>query len=138
MSHAEAEALARDWFRALDVHAPLADVRKFLHHSNLRMVFPEATLTSIEEFDAWYEGVIRIFFDEAHEHVTVAPLDEDGHYAVTVEWSAHTWDPPAARSAFIHMLAKQTWQVLPDDAGELRIRDYVVDALEPFPDHDER
>ena len=111
-------------------------MREYLDHARLRMVFPEATLTSIEEFDAWYEGVIRIFFDEAHENVTVAPLGDDGRYSVTVEWSAHTWNPPAARSTFIHMLAKQTWQVLPDDAGELRIRDYVVDALEPFPDND--
>lgn len=137
MSHAEAEALARDWFRALDVHAPLADVRKFLHHSNLRMVFPEATLTSIEAFDEWYEGVIRIFFDEAHEHVTVVPIDDDGRYAVTVEWSAQTWTPPSARSAHIHMLARQTWRMSPDENGTLRIDEYVVDALEPFPDHDE-
>jgi hypothetical protein len=70
------EALAKRWYAALDTHEPTQTLVDMLDPTDLKMVFPEATLSGVEGFIGWYEGVIRIFFDEVHkvESVTL-PLD---------------------------------------------------------------
>ncbi len=58
--------MAEAWYRKLDVHAPMVDVLPMLSEDGLEMRFPEATLTTMAEFEGWYQRVIRIFFDEVH------------------------------------------------------------------------
>ena len=58
--------MVTDWYNALDVHEAQVEVQKYVSEGELEMVFPEATLRSLAEFEGWFQGVIRIFFDEVH------------------------------------------------------------------------
>jgi hypothetical protein len=72
---AEIRALVYDWYRKLDVHAPVEEILPALAE-DATMVFPESTLSGLDAFKAWYQGgsagsalpgVINLFFDERHE-----------------------------------------------------------------------
>lgn len=129
-------AMVRNWYAALDTHEPVATLVNMLSASEVQMVFPEATLAGVEAFIGWYEGVIRIFFDEAHhvESVTVEKTDEDAaNIKVVVRWEASRWNPPAARSERLIVLAYQSWIVRFDADGTPRIATYIVDRLEYLP-----
>ena len=105
--------LAAQWYRKLDVHAPMVEVLPYLAEEGLEMQFPEATLTTLAEFEGWYQRVIRIFFDEVHTLKEVKTVLE-GSMAkvhVVVEWQASVWNPPAAKSDRIVLDADQTWIV---------------------------
>ncbi|WP_202919303.1 nuclear transport factor 2 family protein [Saccharothrix deserti] len=124
-----------DWYRALDEHATEEEVLGYLVDTNPEMTFPEGKLTSVEEFLGWYRTVVNRFFDEVHE-VTEVKSSIRGDVAdvkVRVNWQARIWNPPAPTSQWLGFDADQTWQVVRDDAGRLRIRSYVVDALHPMP-----
>lgn len=130
------EALARRWYAALDTHEPTATLVAMLDPTTLTMVFPEATLDGLDGFVGWYEGVIRIFFDEAHhvESVTVgAETDAGTEVAVVVRWEASRWKAPAPRSERIALLATQTWTVAFGADGQPRITRYTVDRLDYLP-----
>src|SRR5262249_53812122 len=64
LSEAEVRQLVVDWYRKLDVHAPVDEYRQLLADDGLEMRFPEATLHGFSAFRDWYERVVRIFFDE--------------------------------------------------------------------------
>ena len=85
------------------------------------MEWPELPTHGHDEFTVWYEKVTRRFFDEVHTIKSVEPtIDDDGQRAdvkVVVNWGAHVWEPPAAKSIYLHMDAFQTWEVV-RDAGE--------------------
>jgi hypothetical protein len=57
---------AIDWYRALDVHVPLADALEFLLDDGLEMRFPETTARGHGGFTDWYKAVTNRFFDEKH------------------------------------------------------------------------
>ena len=130
------EALAKRWYAALDTHEPTQTLVDMLDKTDLKMVFPEATLSSVEEFVVWYEGVIRIFFDEVHkvESVTLG-AEKDGRIQtkVAVHWEASRWNPPAAKSDRILLTAFQTWEVTFNETGEAKVAKYTVDKLEYLP-----
>src|SRR4051794_17229840 len=115
LTEAEVKRLVADWYRGLDVHAPTVEMLPMLTEQGLEMRFPEATLRGLAEFDGWYNGVVRIFFDEAHtvEKLEVA-LSADKLQAqvkLVVLWEASRWKAPAARSERLGMDAAQTWVV---------------------------
>lgn len=134
----EVRQMVLDWYRALDVHEPLVDVLQYVSESELEMVFPEATLSSLADFEGWYQTVIRVFFDEVH---TMKELDislsNNGTQAdvkLVVYWEASRWNPPAARSERLMMDAYQTWTVKRSPAsGKAVITRYVVDELKLKP-----
>jgi hypothetical protein len=129
---AEIEAFAVDWYRKLDGHAPMVEVLPMLSPDGLRMAFPEAALGGLAAFEGWYQGVIRIFFDEAHKVTLVKPTIKGATAVVKiiVRWEASRWKPPAARSERIVLDAFQTWKVRRSAAtGGLEITEYVVDRL---------
>jgi hypothetical protein len=131
-SAAEVQALAAAWYRQLDVHAPLVDVLPLLADDELEMKFPEATLHGVAAFEGWYEGVIRIFFDEVHTLKSVqSRADDEGVTAkVVVHWEASRWNPPAATSDRIKLDAFQTWRVIRSPiTGKAVISQYTVDEL---------
>ncbi len=66
LSQAEIEAFVAAWYRKLDVHAPWEELQPLVAEQGLEMQFPEGTISGVEGFRNWYEGVIRIFFDEVH------------------------------------------------------------------------
>lgn len=130
----EVEKMVVDWYKALDVHEPQVTVQQYVSEGELEMVFPEATLTTLAEFEGWYQGVIRIFFDEVHTMQELnVELSSDGSQAdvkLVVYWEASRWAPPAAKSERLMMDAYQTWVVKRSPAsGKPVITRYVVDEL---------
>ncbi len=134
LTEAEVDEMVRDWYRALDVHKPMVDVLPFVSDGELEMVFPEATLRSLAEFEGWYQGVIRIFFDEVHTmqelNITLSPDKSRADIKLVVLWEASRWKPPAAKSERLIMDAYQTWVVKRSPtSGKPVVTKYVVDEL---------
>lgn len=128
----EIQELAAEWYRKLDVHAPLVEVLPLLAEDGVEMKFPEASLRGLAEFEGWFERVIRIFFDEVHrlKEVTVKLNGDTADVHVVVEWQASVWNPPAANSARIMLDADQTWVVKRSPkTGKAVIATYIVNSL---------
>ena len=52
---------------------------------------------------------------------------------LVVNWQAHVWNPPAAKSKWLGFDALQTWMVTRDKkTGKAAIAAYVVDKLDPM------
>ena len=129
---AEIQKLAAQWYRKLDVHAPVEEVLPLLAEDDLEMVFPEATLSGTAEFEGWYEKVTHVFFDEVHtlKRVDFENTDEGAVVKVVVRWEASVWNPPAATSERIKLDAYQTWLVTRSPITEKAvISRYTVDEL---------
>ncbi len=131
----EIEDFAADWYRKLDIHAP-SDALVAMVADDVELQLPEGPVRGAEAFRAWYEGVIRIFFDEIHvlERVTVSWKEQRALVRVLVNWQARRWSPPAARSQWIGFDADQEWEMVRSAAtGRPVIARYVVNALTPMP-----
>jgi hypothetical protein len=131
------ETLAHRWYAALDTHEPTQTLVDMLDKTDLKMVFPEATLSGVEGFVGWYEGVIRIFFDEVHKVESVklgAEKNGRTEVEVAVHWEASRWNAPAAKSDRILLTAFQTWEVTFNETGEAKVAKYTVDRLEYLPE----
>lgn len=136
LTEAELTQFAKDWYRKLDVHAPLEEYVPLLAEAGVEMVFPEATVKGFEGFKGWYERVIALFFDEVHTVKQVKPAGsgEKVEVKVVVKWEASRWNPPAAKSERIILDAYQTWTVVRSPkTGKPAILRYVVDSLEYAP-----
>ena len=137
LTHAEVEKLVLDWYQALDVHAPMVELLPMLSTETLRMKFPEATLTSLVDFESWYQRVIRTFFDEVHTmkelNITVSPDGQHADVTLVVYWEASVWSPPDRLSKRLMMDAAQTWVVQRGVQQQPVITSYVVDELRPKP-----
>jgi len=132
LMESEVQELAAQWYQKLDVHAPLVELIPLLGEDGVEMKFPEATLRGLAEFEGWYQGVIRIFFDEVHRVKEVAAKikGDTADVHVVVEWQASVWKPPAARSARIMLDADQTWIVKRSSkTGKAVIGTYIVNSL---------
>ncbi|MBI2372510.1 MAG: nuclear transport factor 2 family protein [Deltaproteobacteria bacterium] len=128
------EKLAREWYDGLDVHAPMLSLIPMLSgDGDLEMKFPEATLKGLAAFEGWYQGVIRIFFDEVHTVKEVNSEiggDDTARVKVVVRWEASRWVPPARYSDRIKLDAYQTWTVKYSDKVQAPvIVTYSVDEL---------
>jgi hypothetical protein len=139
LTEQEIRAFAEEWYRKLDVHAPLADFLPLLADEDLEMRFPEGIERGHAGFSHWYERVIRLFFDEVHtvkEVGVMAEPDPGGTVPVrvVVNWQARTWDPPAPKSASLGFDAYQTWAVRRSArTRQPEVVTYIVDSLEPMP-----
>ncbi len=125
------EQLAIDWYRKLDVHAPMVELLPMLADEELEMVFPEATVYGYAGFEGWFQRVIRIFFDEVHtvKKVEAQLNGEMATVAVVVQWEASVWNAPEAYSKRIKLDAYQTWDVRLGITGQPVITKYTVDKL---------
>lgn len=135
LTETSVRALAADWYRLLDVHAPMVDVLPLLGDAP-EMVFPEVTLTSLAGFESWYQRVIRLFFDEVHTlKVCTATVHGDtARVKVIVQWEASVWQPPEATSRRIRLDADQDWTVaISPRTGRPVITRYVVNGLSYHP-----
>lgn len=132
LTESEVRKLVAEWYRKLDVHAPLLEVLPLLAEEGVEMKFPGAILHGWVDFESWYEKVIRIFFDEVHrlKDVTVTLNSDTADVHVIVEWQASVWNPPAANSARVAMDADQTWVVKKSPkTGKAVISAYIVNSL---------
>ena len=132
LSEQELHDFAVEWYRALDVHKPAAEVLTMVAE-DAEFEFPEITTHGHREFvDNWYEVVIRRFFDEVHTVKEVVPsgAGDRKDVKVVVNWQAKVWDPPEPNSKWLGMDAYQTWQVRrsPTTGRPVIVR-YVVDDL---------
>ena len=133
LTNTEIKKLATEWYRKLDVHAPIAEVTPLLASKGLEMKFPEATLRNYSEFEGWYNRVTRLFFDEVHQvkEVTSTIKGEGADVKVVVHWEASVWNPPAAKSERIKLDAYQTWYVARSpETDQPVIVEYGVDKFE--------
>ncbi|MBK8271375.1 MAG: nuclear transport factor 2 family protein [Planctomycetes bacterium] len=135
-SRADIDAFVADWYHQLDVHAP-AEQLASLVADQVEMQFPEGWCVGSRHSAPWYEGVIRIFFDELHivTHVGFSWRDDRYLLDVVVNWQARRWNPPAPRSEWIGFDAYQRWELIraPGNDGRLAIARYIVDELRPMP-----
>ncbi len=134
-SRAEIEAFVADWYRKLDIHAPAEELISMVA-DQVEMQFPDGTVRGVEEFRAWYEGVIRLFFDELHTVTRVGIVWRDDRYRldVVVNWQARRWNPPAPRSEWIGFDAYQRWEMIASPAsGRPVVVRYIVDELRAMP-----
>ena len=135
-SEEETRRLVEDWYRALDVHAPVEEVLPMLAETGLEMTFPEGTMRGLDQFQEWYAKVTHRFFDEVH---TMKQLDvvvgaDRADVKLVVNWQARIWDPPAPNSVWLGFDAEQTWVVERSPQSQRAvIVNYVVDALAPMP-----
>jgi hypothetical protein len=138
LNEQEVRDMVIDWYKKLDVHAPEVDILPLVSEGELKMVFPEATLTSLAEFEGWFQRVIRIFFDEVHTmqelNVNISPDGSRADIKLVVYWEASVWNPPDRYSKRLMMDAYQTWVVKRSPKSGLPvIVSYVVDKLDPKP-----
>jgi hypothetical protein len=138
LSDAEVREMVTRWYKNLDVHAPEYDMLPMLADKGLEMVFPEATLRGWAEFELWFQGVIRIFFDEVHTmkqlDITLNGDKSQADIKLCVLWEASRWKAPSAKSDRLAFDAYQTWVVKRSpDTGKPVITKYVVDKLDPKP-----
>lgn len=132
ITHSEIEEFVKVWYNYLDIHAPQVDFIDMLSDEELFMVFPEATLQGLKSFEGWYQGVIRIFFDEVHivKSVESTISSDTVEVKIVVQWEASRWNPPARYSERIKLDAYQTWTVKRSSkTGKLVITRYTVDEL---------
>ena len=135
LSVEEVRGLARDWYLKLDVHAPMVELLPMLLDKGMEMRFPEGILKGWAEFEGWYQGVTRIFFDEVHElkEVNVTISGDTANVKVVVNWQARRWKPPAAKSEWLGFDAYQTWEVKRSrETQKPVIATYIVDELRPM------
>ncbi len=145
LSREEIEALVAAWYRKLDVHAPSEELLPMVaeqcfvievEEECLAMQFPEGPLNGVDAFRRWYEGVIRLFFDEVHTvtRVDISWQENRALVDVVVNWQARRWHPPAPRSEWIGFDAYQQWEMIRSPAsGRPVILRYVVNELRPMP-----
>ena len=75
----EIDDLADRWYKALDVHAPVAELHAMMTDEGNDMEWPELPTHGHDEFTVWYEKVTRRFFDEVHTVKSVeSTIDGDG------------------------------------------------------------
>jgi hypothetical protein len=129
---AEVQKLAAQWYRNLDVHAPVDQLLPLLAEEGLEMEFPEATLRGTDEFELWYDRVINVFFDEVHtlKNVEIDSAQDGVLVKVVVRWEASMWHAPEPKSRRIKLDAYQTWLVTRSPStGKPVIARYTVDEL---------
>ncbi|MFQ5794609.1 MAG: hypothetical protein ACE5JP_06125 [Candidatus Bipolaricaulia bacterium] len=142
LTESEVRQFVEDWYRKLDVHAPMSELLAMLADEELEMRFPEGTLYGHAEFGGWYQGsaensknypgVVNIFFDEVHtvKEVAVDISGDQANVKVVVKWEASVWNPPAAKSVRIILDAAQTWVMKRSpETSKPVIVTYIVDDL---------
>jgi len=135
LTEPEVWSFAWDWYRRLDEHVPSAELVPLVA-DEVELSLPEGALRGKDAFCEWYEGVIRIFFDEVHTLRQVdlyPPSGEQARAGVVVNWQARRWRPPAPRSEWIGFDAHQTWEMTRSAAHSRPvIVRYVVDEMRPM------
>ena len=135
LTEAEVRQLVEVWYARLDVHPPVEEMLPMLADEQLTMQLPEATLHGQADFRKWYEGVIHKFFNEVHvlKEVDVRIEAKQANVHLIVNWQAHTWQAPAAKSQWVGFDATQRWSV--ERSAKTRqpiIVTYIVEKFVPM------
>jgi hypothetical protein len=136
LTNLEVNELVFDWYKKLDIHTGVEEILPLINSSEFEMRLPEATLRSAEDFKGWYHSVTNKFFDEIHDMkmLNVDIAADTANVKLVVNWQAHVWNPPAAKSTWLGFDAYQSWVVKRDDkTGGATISSYTVDKLDAMP-----
>ncbi|MEW6712402.1 MAG: hypothetical protein AB1403_21470, partial [Candidatus Riflebacteria bacterium] len=68
------------WFSLFDRNAPVAQFLEHIPADRFKMAFPEATLTSRDDFKRWYKGIQTNIKNASHEIVKLNIHEENGQY----------------------------------------------------------
>jgi hypothetical protein len=123
------------WYRALDIHEPIAAMYIFLADKGLNMQFPDGDIRDFASFKKWYDRVTNLFFDENHYVQTVeAKISGDEAVVdIVVGWQASWWVPPEAKSKRVSMDATQRWSVRRSSKNAYGLEILTYNAtVEPF------
>jgi hypothetical protein len=135
LTESEVNQFVADWYRKLDVHAPIAEVLPRLV-GDIEMQLPETTLHGLAEFTAWYDGVIHTFFDEVHtlQTLQITTTDDRADVQLVVRWEASRWQAPAPTSERLAFDADQRWIVVRSPTThQPALATYIVNSLTPLP-----
>lgn len=130
-THPELWSFASNWYRFLDVHAPLESFKPLMT-DDVQCVFPEATVSGFEGYSSWYNNVIKFFFDEEHTLLVADIVNQSETICevhVVVKWHASIWNAPDASSTRLKMDADQTWELKRTSDGKLAISKYIVNSM---------
>jgi hypothetical protein len=111
---AEVRDLVAEFYRKFDVHAPAEEFISILAEEGLKMVLAHGEVRNFEDFRAWYDPLIRSFFDSSHEIYDVELVSTsvaEAKAKVVLVWDAKAWIPPAAKSDRISILTYTTFTV---------------------------
>jgi hypothetical protein len=136
LDEAAVKKLVEDWYKALDVHAPVDEVVSMVAANGLECYWPEGPTFGVDEFKGWYDKVTHLFFDEVHTLKTleITPRGNEADVKLVVNWQAKVWNPPDAKSKWLGMDARQTWVVKrSDDGSGAVILKYIVDGMDLMP-----
>jgi hypothetical protein len=122
-------AFVSEWFDLLSEHAPADRMVEFLAPDGVEMVFPERTLTTMDDFRDWYETVARSYTNQAHdiEKVLVTSVSDDFvDVTIMVVWRA----TDTADGARLTFRSRQRWRLRPATAklGFAMVR-YRIDDM---------
>jgi len=123
------------WYYALDVHAPIEEISRFLADKGLNVQFPDGNITDMGSFKTWYDRVTNLFFDENHYVQTVdAKVSGDqAELDIVVGWQASWFEAPAAKSKRTSMDATQRWTVRKSSKNAYGLEIVTYNAtVEPF------
>ena len=123
------------WYYALDVHAPIEEISRFLADKDLNVQFPDGNITDMASFKTWYDRVTNLFFDENHYVQTVdAKVSGDqAELDIVVGWQASWFEAPAAKSKRTSMDATQRWTVRKSSKNAYGLEIVAYNAtVEPF------
>jgi len=110
-------------YSLFDKHVPVEDFTRNLVDKDLRMKFPEAELKSHADFQKWYKGVGDDIQSNTHTVQSVkVKMNDDGTFGVHV---IVLWQAVNKKGEYLKFKADQNWTLV-DDAGRLKIREYLV------------
>jgi quinol monooxygenase YgiN len=86
----ECSAFVQDWFEKLSRHVDVQELVDMLSPGDIEMVFPERTLSSVDDFRDWYAAIGQEYSQQSHEVERVETETEaDGvSLDVSVVWIA--------------------------------------------------
>lgn len=123
-------AFVYDWFALFDQNAPVDQFLDRLSADDLKIQFPERTLTSHEDFRSWYDGILTTYSQATHDinSLTVSPIDATSwNVDLVVLWQAIPFSGESVK-----FLAHQVWRIEENAEGKLQIKSYVVEAAPPL------
>lgn len=123
------------WYYALDVHAPIEEISRFLADKDLNVQFPDGNITDLASFKTWYDRVTNLFFDENHYVQSVDPKvsGDQAELDIVVGWQASWFEAPAAKSKRTSMDATQRWTVRKSSKNAYGLEIVAYNAtVEPF------
>jgi len=133
LTHSEVKELVAQFYRLVDLHANAEEFIPILAEEGLRMALAHGEINNFEDFKAWYDPLIRSFFDGIHKIYDVELLSTSNTEAkakVVLVWDASVWIPPAPKSDRISILTYTNWTVRRSlKTGKPVMAAYLVDHL---------